>query len=96
MIQEISRIINPYHPHHLLLLRAQQAAIAKQEAEEQRQRQKALQHADGVRQQVRERELQAVARRRQVYKEREELDEAGRQRRLRLDDIKAKKLRELK
>uniref|UniRef100_A0A8C5F841 Cilia- and flagella-associated protein 45 n=1 Tax=Gadus morhua TaxID=8049 RepID=A0A8C5F841_GADMO len=78
------------------VLRAQQAAIAKQEAEEQGHRQKALQHADGVRQQVRERELQAVARRREVYKEREELDEAGRQRRLRLDEIKERKLRELK
>ena len=80
----------------ILSLRAQQAAIAKQEAEEQGHRQKALQHADGVRQQVRERELQAVARRREVYKEREELDEAGRQRRLRLDEIKERKLRELK
>ena len=45
---------------------------------------------------MRERELQAVARRREVYKEQEELDEAGRQRRLRLDEIKERKLRELK
>ncbi|CAL8349699.1 unnamed protein product [Lota lota] len=78
------------------VLRAQQAAIAKQEEEEQRHRQKALSHADGVRQQVREREQLAVAKRREVYKEREELDEVGRQRRLRLDEIKDKKLKELK
>uniref|UniRef100_UPI003AAA80AC cilia- and flagella-associated protein 45 n=1 Tax=Centroberyx gerrardi TaxID=166262 RepID=UPI003AAA80AC len=78
------------------LLRAQQQAIAKQQEEEEKQRHKALRHADGVRQQVRERELLAVAKRREIFKEGDRLDEEARQRRLRLDEIKEKKLKELK
>ncbi|CAL8360778.1 unnamed protein product [Merluccius merluccius] len=78
------------------VLRAQQAAIAKQKEDEERQRQRALYHADGVLQQVREREMLAMAKQREVFKEREQLEEVTRQRRLRLDEIKEKKLKELK
>lgn len=71
-------------------------SISKEKDKEDNHRQKVLRHADGVRQQVRERELQAIAQRREVFKEGDRLDEEARQRRIRLDEIKEKKLRELK
>ncbi|XP_038830318.1 cilia- and flagella-associated protein 45 [Salvelinus namaycush] len=77
-------------------LRAQQVSICKEKDKEEKHRIKVLRHADGVRQQVREREMQAIALRREVYKEGDRLDEEARHRRIRLDEIKEKKLRELK
>uniref|UniRef100_A0A674BE72 Cilia- and flagella-associated protein 45 n=1 Tax=Salmo trutta TaxID=8032 RepID=A0A674BE72_SALTR len=78
------------------VLRAQQVSICKEKDKEEKHRIKVLRHADGVRQQVREREMQAIALRREVYKEGDRLDEEARHRRIRLDEIKEKKLRELK
>ncbi|KAM3875328.1 cilia- and flagella-associated protein 45 [Diretmus argenteus] len=78
------------------VLKAQQEAIAKQKEEEDRQRQRVLHHADGVRQQVKERELLAVTKRREIFKEGDRLVEEARQRRIRLDEVKEKKLKELK
>lgn len=49
-----------------------------------------------MRQQVREREMQAVTQRRELFQEGERLEEEARNRRARLDEIKEKKLRELK
>ncbi|XP_014018335.1 cilia- and flagella-associated protein 45 [Salmo salar] len=77
-------------------LRAQQASICKEKDKEEKHRIKMLRQADGVRQQVREREMQAIALRREVYKEGDRLDEEARHRHIRLDEIKEKKLRELK
>ncbi|KAM4628415.1 cilia- and flagella-associated protein 45 [Polymixia lowei] len=104
-----ARLKQVVHKEHLLsieagreraeferVLKAQQEAIAKRKEEEDRQRQRALRHAEGVRQQVRECELSAVAKRREIFKERDRLEEEARQRRTRLDEIKEKKLRELK
>ncbi|XP_056138839.1 cilia- and flagella-associated protein 45 [Lampris incognitus] len=78
------------------VLKAQQEAIAKQKAEEEKQQQRALGHAEAVRLQVKERELMAVAKRRDFFKEGDQLDEEARHRRIRLDEIKRKKLMELK
>lgn len=74
----------------------QQEAIIKQKEEEERQRQKAHRHAEVIRNQVKERELSAVAKRREIFKEADRLIEDARQRRVRLDEIKEKKLKELK
>lgn len=65
-------------------------------AEEKKQRQKALGHSEAIRRQVKERELSAITRRKEVFKEAERLMEEARQRRQRLDEIKEKKLKELK
>ncbi len=74
----------------------QQEAIIKQKEEEEKQHQKALQHAEAIRRQVRERELSAIAKRREVLKEADRLMEEAHQRRIRLNEIKEKKLQELK
>ncbi|KAL0973291.1 hypothetical protein UPYG_G00201500 [Umbra pygmaea] len=78
------------------VLRAQQESIAKEMDMEEKHKIKVLRHADGVRQQVREREMQAIALRRETYKEGDQLKEEARLRRIRLDEVKEKKLRELK
>ncbi|KAE8295494.1 Cilia- and flagella-associated protein 45 [Larimichthys crocea] len=78
------------------VLKVQQEAIIKQKEEEERQRQKAQRHAEEIRQQVKERELSAIAKRREKFKEADGLMEEARQRRMRLDEIKEKKLQELK
>lgn len=74
----------------------QQETIIKQKEEEEKQRQKANRHAEAIRHQVRERELSAIAKRREIFKEADRLIEEARQRRVRLDEIKEKKLKELK
>ncbi|KAM9733339.1 cilia- and flagella-associated protein 45 isoform 1-T2 [Menidia menidia] len=78
------------------VLRVQQESITKQEEEEEKQRQGAQRHAQAIRQQVRERELSATARQRETFKEADRLIEEARQRRLRLHEIKERKLKELK
>ena len=74
----------------------QQEAIIKQKEEEEKQRQKAHRRAEAIRQQVKERELSAIAKRRQIFQEADRLIEEAQQRRARLNEIKVKKLRELK
>ncbi|XP_062860946.1 cilia- and flagella-associated protein 45 [Trichomycterus rosablanca] len=78
------------------VLRAQQESIAKEKAKEEHHRQQVQRHAEGVWRQVREHEAQAIARRRELFREGEKLDEEARSRRARLDEIKEKKLKELK
>ncbi|MCI4379029.1 hypothetical protein PGIGA_G00223090 [Pangasianodon gigas] len=78
------------------VLRVQQELITREKEKEERHQQHVLRHAEGVRQQVREREAQAIARRRELFREGEKLDEEARMRRARLDEIKEKKLKELK
>ncbi|XP_022602067.1 cilia- and flagella-associated protein 45 [Seriola dumerili] len=78
------------------VLKVQQEAIAKQMEEEEKQHQKAQRHSLAIRHQVKERELSAIAQRREIFKEADRLIEEARQRRMRLDDIKEKKLKELK
>ncbi|XP_036930514.1 cilia- and flagella-associated protein 45 isoform X1 [Acanthopagrus latus] len=78
------------------VLKVQQEAIIKQKEEEEKQRQKAHRRAEAIRQQVKERELSAIAKRRQIFQEADRLIEEAQQRRARLNEIKEKKLRELK
>lgn len=78
------------------LLRAHQEATLREKQEEERKQQKARQHADAIRNQVKERVLSAAAKRKEMFKEADQCAEAARQRRVRLDEIKEKKLTELK
>lgn len=76
--------------------RVQQEGAVRQKEEEERQCHKALRYSEAIRQQMKERELSAVAKRREIFKEADQLITEARQRRMRLDEIKEKKLRELK
>ncbi|KAI5098006.1 cilia- and flagella-associated protein 45 [Silurus meridionalis] len=78
------------------LLRVQQDLIEQEKEKEERHQQQVLRHAEGVRQQVRVREAQAIAQRREMFREGEKLDEEARNRRAYLDEIKQKKLKELR
>uniref|UniRef100_A0A671NQE8 Cilia- and flagella-associated protein 45 n=1 Tax=Sinocyclocheilus anshuiensis TaxID=1608454 RepID=A0A671NQE8_9TELE len=78
------------------VLRAQQELIEKEREREDQRHQQIQRHAEAVRQQVREREMQAITQRRELFREGEWLEEEARSRRARLDEIKEKKLRELK
>ncbi|XP_041796665.1 cilia- and flagella-associated protein 45 [Chelmon rostratus] len=78
------------------VLKVQQEAITKEKEEEEKQRQKAHRQADALRYQVRQRELSAIAKRREILDEADRLKEEARQRRVRLSEIKEKKLKELK
>ncbi|CAM4583951.1 unnamed protein product [Leuciscus chuanchicus] len=75
---------------------AQQDLIEKEREKEELRHQQIQRHAEAVRQQVREREVQAVSQRRELFREGERLEEAARSHRARLDEIKEKKLRELR
>lgn len=81
----------PLSPHSV-----QKQAIVKLKEEEEKRRQKSSRHAEAIRTQVKEQELSAVAKRRELFKESERLMEEDRQRRVRLEEIKEKKLQELK
>uniref|UniRef100_W5M5S6 Cilia- and flagella-associated protein 45 n=1 Tax=Lepisosteus oculatus TaxID=7918 RepID=W5M5S6_LEPOC len=78
------------------VLRVQQEAIAREKGQEEKRRLQLQRHAEGVRQQVREREARGLEVRREVFREGERLGEEARSRRARLDEIKEKKLRELR
>ncbi|ROJ29137.1 Cilia- and flagella-associated protein 45 [Anabarilius grahami] len=106
---KVARLEQVTHKEHLLsieagreraeferVLRAQQELIEKEREKEEQRHQHIQRHAEAVRQQVREREMQAVTQRRELFREGERLEEEARNRRARLDEIKEKKLRELK
>ncbi|XP_012705604.2 cilia- and flagella-associated protein 45 [Fundulus heteroclitus] len=78
------------------VLKTQQEAMAKQKELKEKQLQKALRHAESLRQQMKEQELSAIAQRRERFQEVNRLMEEDRQRRLRLIEVKEKKLKELK
>lgn len=70
--------------------------MAKQQQEEERQRERARRHAEAIQRQVKERELSAIAQRRETFQEGHQLAEKGRQRSVRLQEMKEKKLKELR
>lgn len=70
--------------------------IKKQKEEEEKLHQKAKNHAEALRHQVKDRELSAISKRRETFKEAGCLMEEARQRRMRLDEIKEKKLKALR
>ncbi|XP_037533704.1 cilia- and flagella-associated protein 45 [Nematolebias whitei] len=78
------------------VLKVQQEAIAKEREQKERKLQKAFRHSETVRQQIKEQELSAIAKRRESFQEADRLLEKNRQRRLCLQEIKEKKLLELK
>ncbi|MEQ2264537.1 hypothetical protein XENORESO_011903, partial [Xenotaenia resolanae] len=77
------------------VLKTQQEALAKEKELKEKQLQKAFHHAETLRQQMKELELSALAKRREKFKEADRLIEEERQRRMRLSEIKEKKLKEL-
>lgn len=70
--------------------------MARRQKQEERQRQMARRHAEAIQQQVKERELSAIARRRQTFQEGHQLEERNRQRNARLQEMKERKLKELR
>ncbi|XP_062283139.1 cilia- and flagella-associated protein 45-like [Scomber scombrus] len=78
------------------VLKAHQEAIIKQKEEEEKMHQKSLRHSEVIRQQVKEHEVRAVAQRRELLKETDQMSEAVQQRQMRLNELKEKKLKELK
>ncbi|XP_076850628.1 cilia- and flagella-associated protein 45 [Brachyhypopomus gauderio] len=106
---KVTRLQQISHKEHMLsievgreraefdrVLRTQQKLIAQEKEREERRRQQALHHAEGVREQLRERETQAIVLRRERFLEVQRMNEEIRARRARLDDIRDKKLKELK
>uniref|UniRef100_A0A8C5I2X0 Cilia- and flagella-associated protein 45 n=1 Tax=Gouania willdenowi TaxID=441366 RepID=A0A8C5I2X0_GOUWI len=78
------------------VVRAQQEAAARQREQDEKQYQEALRHAQRIRKQMQERELSAVAQRRDFFREADRMAEENRKRQLRLNQIKEKKLKELR
>lgn len=56
----------------------------------------ARRHAEAIQQQVKERELSAIARRRQTFQEGHQLEERNHQRNARIQEMKERKLKELR
>ncbi|XP_005914524.1 cilia- and flagella-associated protein 45 isoform X1 [Haplochromis burtoni] len=78
------------------MLKAQKEAEAKEKEQQERQRQKALRHAEAVRQQVNERKKLAKAEHRERFGEADKLLKEAQQRQMLLNEIKEKKLKELR
>ena len=70
--------------------------MEKDKREEEMTACKRLQHADEVRAQIRERERERILERNAFFEEGVRLDEEARQRRQKLDEVKSKKLQELR
>lgn len=78
------------------VLRALEKSIAHDKEKEEKSQWERFHNADGLRQQIREREAQAIENRRENFREGERLNQEARDRRARLDEIKFKKLTELR
>ncbi|KAG5836822.1 hypothetical protein ANANG_G00232700 [Anguilla anguilla] len=78
------------------VLRAQNEDLAREMGREERRRQRAMQYMLDMRQQLRERDTQAVDQRRAASEEHERILEEALSRRVRLNELKARKLMELK
>lgn len=78
------------------VLIAQQEAMTKEKYEEDDHHVKRLTHAEDVRKQIRHKEQLKVADRNAFFEEGVKINEEARQRRARLDNIKEKKLRDLR
>ncbi|KAM4742714.1 cilia- and flagella-associated protein 45 [Anableps anableps] len=78
------------------VLKTQKEAIAKDAELKEKKLQKALRHAEALQQQMKQRELSALAKRREKFSEADQMIEEDRQRRMRLIEVKEKKLQELR
>ena len=76
--------------------RAQKELVEKERKEEEESRKKRLGHADDVRAQIREKEHARIADRNAFFEEGVKLDEEARQRRVKLEGVKRKKLETLR
>lgn len=81
---------------HQQCCRAQKELIEREKREEAEIHKKRLVHADDVRAQIRKKEQERIAERNAFFEEGVRLDEEARARRARLDEVKNKKLAELK
>ena len=79
-----------------LYYRAQQELVEKERREVDEKKHQSTKYAEEVRQQIRSKEQQRISDRQAFYQEGVKLDEEARQRRQKLDDIKRKKLAELR
>jgi hypothetical protein len=70
--------------------------VEKEKREEQEARKKRLTHADDVRKQIRDKEQVRVLERNAFFEEGVKLDEEARERRQKLEEVKKKKLNELR
>lgn len=70
--------------------------MEKEKREEQESRKKRLTHADDVRKQIRDKEQVRVLERNAFFEEGVKLDEEARERRQKLEEVKKKKLSELR
>lgn len=78
------------------VLRAQKELVEKEKREEEEARKKKLTHADEVRRQIRDKEQVRILERNSFFEEGVKLDEEARERRHKLEEVKKKKLSELR
>uniref|UniRef100_A0A3B4XD65 Cilia- and flagella-associated protein 45 n=1 Tax=Seriola lalandi dorsalis TaxID=1841481 RepID=A0A3B4XD65_SERLL len=78
------------------VLKVQEQALVRQKEMEEKQREKALRHADTIRQQIREHELSAIAKRREIFQQAHELTNEDHERLVRLNEVKETKLKKLR
>lgn len=78
------------------VLRAQKELVEREKREEEEVHMKRMAHADDVRYQIRKKEQERIMERNAFFEEGVKLDEEARARRARLDDVKRKKLGELR
>lgn len=78
------------------ILKAQQDAIARNAAEQAKLAERRHHHADEVRRQVKEKEMEKIQKRQAFFDEGIKLDQEARERQQRLNEIKQRKLEELR
>jgi len=76
--------------------RAQQELIERQKREDLEAKEKKSQFSEDVRAQIREKERQRLSERNRYFEEGVKLDEEARQRQLKLEEVKRRKLEELR
>ena len=88
--------MRPKTQHFISFFRAQKELVEKEKQVESEKRLQRDHYAEEVRVQIRDKEHQRVRARQAFFEEGVKLDEEARQRRMKLDDIKRKKLEELR
>ena len=81
---------------HGVYCRAQKELVEKERREDDEARKKRHYHADEVRDQIREKEQLRISERNAFFEEGVKLDHEARQRRVKLEDVKKKKLETLR
>jgi hypothetical protein len=80
----------------VVVFRAQQELVEKEQCEEIEKKKISSKHSEELRQQIRAKERERISERNDFFAEAEKLDEEARQRRLKLEEVKRKKLNELR